>query len=127
MPGEDKMLWFHLRYDGEDTAFSYAGMLSRASLVITSCCLRARNQSLRGRWKTGSKPEDMAKFDLSPFPALNFRQDMYFYPERESGCLCNHIILIAETAILICDIIRLRRMEIKDVTTWVAPFAAKQL
>lgn len=123
MPGEDKMLCLHLRYDGEDTAFSYVDA-QQSKFGHHFVLLASKEPKPPGTMEDCSKPEDMAKFDLFAIPSVELPAGHgFFIPKGKAVVSQSHYINSGKQPILIRDIIRLRRMEIKDVTTWVAPFA----
>jgi hypothetical protein len=70
-----------------------------------------------------SKPEDMAKFDPFAVPTDDLPAGYGFFLKKGQALVAqSHYINSSKQAILIRDIIRLKRMEIAEVTTWAAPF-----
>lgn len=123
MPGEDKLLCLHMRYDGEDAAFNYVEA-QQSKFGHHFVLLASKEPKPPGTMEDCSKPEDMAKYDLFVIPSDELPAGHgFFIPKGKSIVSQSHYINSGKQPILIRDIIRLKRMELKDVTTWATPFA----
>lgn len=122
MPGEDKMLCLHLRYDGETTAFNYVDA-QQSKFGHHFVLIASKEPKPPGTMEDCSKPEDMAKFDPFAVPTDDLPAGYGFLIKQGQPLVAqSHYINSSKQPILIRDIIRLKRMDMKDVSTWAAPF-----
>lgn len=122
MPGEDKMLCLHMRYDGETTAFNYVDA-QQSKFGHHFVLIASKEPKPPGTMEDCSKPEDMAKFDPFAIPSDILPTGFGFALKQGQPLVAqSHYINSSKQPILIRDIIRLTRMDPKTVTTWTAPF-----
>jgi hypothetical protein len=126
-PGEERMICTHMRYDGEDLAFSNLETL-QGKFGHHAVLLGAKEPLPAGTVEDCTNAEDMAKYDaytigdheLPPGRGL-------FMPKGKAMVLQSHYVNSGLVPIRVRDFVRAQRMPVEDVEVWAALYVTNLL
>lgn len=118
--GEDKMFCTELAYDGDDSAFteveSLQGKFGHHVILVSTTAPRGPGSSY--------DCTEMRDFLPLAIPANGWPAGFGSSLARGTPVVLQmHYVNTSNTPLLVRDVVRLKRMPVADVTTWVAPFA----
>lgn len=119
-PGEDKMFCSELEYDGADTAFteveSLQGKFGHHVILVSTTKPRGKGSNYDCTEMTDFLP---LAIPANGWPAGHGSS----LPKGTPVVVQMHYVNTGTQPILVRDIVRLKRMDPAQVTTWVSPFA----
>lgn len=121
-PGEEKLFCLHITYDGEDTAFNKFEML-QGKFGHHAVLLGTKKPLAHGTVEDCTDISAMAKLDAFAIPSDELPKGRgVSLPKGKQMVLQSHYLNTDSKPILIRDAVRIKKLPVQDVTTWVSAY-----
>jgi hypothetical protein len=126
-PGVERITCTHLRYDGEETAFSRAdalqGIFGHHAILVTP-----KTPLEPGTVEDCTAGEDMAKFEAFTITGYEVDGDRGFYlPTGKPLVVQSHYVNAGSRPILTRDLVRIKKTPLAPVKNWVSVYATNKV